>query len=80
VNDDETPRCLGRWVAGSGGHRAHALDCDRVAMWWHPDDAYAYCDEHVPPSDREWFERQRAVTEAVAQANEAVAAAARSDR
>lgn len=39
--------CSGRWVAGSGGHRKHE-PCARPATYWHPEDAYCYCDKHVP--------------------------------
>ncbi len=53
--ENEAPTCLGRWLRGSGGHRVHSLDCGREATWWHPLDMHAYCDEHVPPKDREWF-------------------------
>lgn len=51
--DDETterPCCAGKWTDGSGGHRVHER-CGKLADWWHPDDMYAYCDEHAPPLD-----------------------------
>lgn len=45
--------CNGNWTKGSGGHRVHE-PCEgrRDSTWWHPDDAFAYCDEHVPERDK----------------------------
>lgn len=42
----QRPACRGKWVSGSGGHRIHE-SCDSLADWWHPSDAYAYCEEHI---------------------------------
>lgn len=41
------PRCMGRWVKGSGGHRIYAHDCAAPGRWnvgmgW-------VCDEHKSP-------------------------------
>ena len=52
IVEEYGPRCLGTWLSGSGGHRVHAVDCDRLATWWDPDDLHTYCDEHVPEADR----------------------------
>lgn len=46
-----TPQCSGEWLRGSGGHREHG-DCDRPATWSHPDDIWAYCDEHIKEHDK----------------------------
>jgi len=45
------PDCVGEWVSGSGGHRVHGK-CSEKATWFDFDDAFAYCDQHVPESDR----------------------------
>lgn len=58
------PDCVGSWVKGSGGHRVHDPQCGAPATWFHPEDPYAYCDEHIVEHDkaeywtrRDWFER-----------------------
>lgn len=48
----ERPACCGEWISGSGGHRVHDGLCHCPADWWHPDDVFAYCDEHLPAVDR----------------------------
>jgi len=47
----ERPACSGKWISGSGGHRIHE-SCDQLADWWHPEDAYAYCSEHVAETEK----------------------------
>lgn len=50
--DSEHPQCYGAIVSGSGGHRMHAFaGCQRRGVYWHPDDSYAYCAEHVTAAD-----------------------------
>jgi|SRR5271166_1894395 len=58
------PKCTGEWLSGSGGHRVHKTDCTNNAEWWHPDDMFAYCAEHIVEHDKpdywpraEWAER-----------------------
>jgi hypothetical protein len=31
--------------------------CGRLADWWHPDDPYAYCDEHFVPHEVKCYQR-----------------------
>ena len=50
--DGEPPGCSSAWHSGSGGHIRHSGDCRKEATWWHPDDCFSYCDEHVPESDK----------------------------
>jgi len=45
------PKCSGKWTGGSGAHRTHD-HCGRLATWYHPDDCWAYCDEHVKDWDK----------------------------
>lgn len=49
--DHHPPGCSGKHVGGSGGHRVHGV-CGKPARWWHPDDTFAYCDDHVSERDR----------------------------
>ena len=52
----ERPMCSGEWIRGSGGHRFHA-PCERPADWWHPDDMWSYCDEHLKKHDAKFYVR-----------------------
>jgi hypothetical protein len=49
------PTCAGHWKCGSGGHRVHEPSCGKPATWWHPDDMFAYCDEHCPERDKKFY-------------------------
>lgn len=46
--------CNGKWVAGSGGHRTHE-SCGKPATWKHPEDCYAYCDEHIKEHEKDQY-------------------------
>lgn len=52
---DESPKCCGTWLSGSGAYRIHLASCDKDATWWHPDDIHSYCDEHCPEDDKELY-------------------------
>jgi hypothetical protein len=58
------PYCTGEWLSGSGGHRKHNPNCTNSAVWWHPNDSFAYCEDHIVERDKkyywhrsEWFEK-----------------------
>jgi hypothetical protein len=45
------PKCVGKWLDGSGGHVRFSQDCERAATW--SDDGlsnqpWRFCDEHAP--------------------------------
>jgi hypothetical protein len=43
-------RCSGKWISGSGGHRLHE-PCNKEAIYWHPDDSFMYCEDHIAPHE-----------------------------
>jgi hypothetical protein len=49
-------KCSGNWISGSGGHKEHE-PCEKNATWIHPDDIWAYCDEHIKDFEKKQYVR-----------------------
>lgn len=54
----ERPFCSGKWISGSGGHRIHE-PCGKPADFYHPDDMFAYCEEHICEHEKDQYFRWR---------------------
>lgn len=53
---NKLPKCSGKWIKGSGGYRLHEKPiCDNYATYYHLEDPYSYCDEHMTPYDKDFL-------------------------
>jgi hypothetical protein len=52
--EEALPRCSGKWLDGSGGHKRHA-PCPRHATYYFAGDIWAYCDEHITEHEKRMY-------------------------